>query len=191
MPAFLIPIAEGSPIPIDKPILFFGRHEDCDVALLTSRKVSRKHCVIAVVDDHFVIRDLGSMNGVKINQEVVRREGKFAVGDEVSIGDVAFRLEVLDALPKKKGGAVPAGPARPVVAEKPKLVPPKRLADKPVPHSRRDEKRPVVMESSEEVPLSSSKMNKLKRGSAKSSRPKRKKTDSGVIELDDVDLVDE
>ncbi len=41
--------------PARQPIVFFGRAPECDVVLLDSRKVSRKHCCIAQIDDHFVI----------------------------------------------------------------------------------------------------------------------------------------
>ena len=36
--------AMGPSVQIDKPILLFGRHEECDVQL-NSKKVSRRHCV--------------------------------------------------------------------------------------------------------------------------------------------------
>ena len=59
MPAHLLSLADGPSILIDKPILLFGRHEECDVQL-NSKKVSRRHCVLAQVNDYLVIRDLGS-----------------------------------------------------------------------------------------------------------------------------------
>ena len=42
MPAHLLSLADGPSILIDKPILLFGRHEECDVQL-NSKKVSRRH----------------------------------------------------------------------------------------------------------------------------------------------------
>jgi pSer/pThr/pTyr-binding forkhead associated (FHA) protein len=70
MPAHLLSLADGPSILIDKPILLFGRHEECDVQL-NSKKVSRRHCVLAQVSDYLVIRDLGSTNGVRINGQRV------------------------------------------------------------------------------------------------------------------------
>lgn len=90
MPAHLLSLTDGPSILIDKPILLFGRHTECDVQL-NSKKVSRRHCCIAQVNDYLVIRDLGSTNGVKINGRRVV-EGKLVPGDEVTIGN--FRYQV-------------------------------------------------------------------------------------------------
>jgi pSer/pThr/pTyr-binding forkhead associated (FHA) protein len=90
MPAHLLSLADGPSILIDKPILLFGRHEECDVQL-NSKKVSRRHCVLAQVDDYLVIRDLGSTNGVRINGERVA-EGKLRPGDELQIGNFKYQV---------------------------------------------------------------------------------------------------
>src|SRR5438093_63458 len=66
MPAHLLSLTDGPSILIDKPILLFGRHEECDVQL-NSKKVSRRHCCVAQVNDYLVVRDLGSTNGERIN----------------------------------------------------------------------------------------------------------------------------
>jgi pSer/pThr/pTyr-binding forkhead associated (FHA) protein len=90
MPAHLLSLADGPSILIDKPILLFGRHEECDVQL-NSKKVSRRHCVLAQVHDYLVIRDLGSTNGVRINGERVP-EGKLRPGDELQIGNFKYQV---------------------------------------------------------------------------------------------------
>ena len=92
MPLWLEPKAGGPPVPLDKAVLFFGRHPDCDVRLGDSPKVSRRHCCIAQVDDRWVVRDLGSMNGVTLNGTRVAREADLTVGDELLIGDFAFTV---------------------------------------------------------------------------------------------------
>ena len=104
MPMQLTPLEAGEPVVLDKAIMLFGRHPDCDVVLTSSRKVSRKHCCIAQIHDYFVIRDLGSMNGVRVNGEAAGRETKLRPGDEVHIGDIPFRLEAAaaDRRPAKK-----------------------------------------------------------------------------------------
>jgi pSer/pThr/pTyr-binding forkhead associated (FHA) protein len=102
MAAHLLSLADGPSIMLDKPILLFGRHEECDIQL-NSKKVSRRHCVLAQVEDYLVIRDLGSTNGVKINGERVC-EGKLRPGDEVQIGN--FRYQVCgDLLGRSKDSA--------------------------------------------------------------------------------------
>ena len=90
MPAMLLSLADGPSILLDKPILLFGRHAECDVQL-NSKKVSRRHCCLAQVNDYLVIRDLGSTNGVKINGQRVA-EGRLRAGDELTIGN--FRYQV-------------------------------------------------------------------------------------------------
>ena len=88
----LEPKAGGPTIPLDKAVLCFGRHPDCDVRLVGSPKVSRRHCCIAQVDDRWVLRDLGSMNGVQVNGTRVEREQDLVPGDELLVGDVAFAV---------------------------------------------------------------------------------------------------
>ena len=90
MPVHLLSLADGPSILLDKPILLFGRHQDCDVQL-HSKKVSRRHCCLAQVEDYLVIRDLGSTNGVKINGVRVI-EGRLIAGDELVLGN--FRYQV-------------------------------------------------------------------------------------------------
>ncbi len=93
MSAFLVPLDPGlCLIPLEKAIVLIGRQADCDVSLTHSRKVSRKHCCVAQVNDTFVVRDLGSTNGVFVNGSRVRKEAGLTLGDELAIGDVRFRL---------------------------------------------------------------------------------------------------
>ena len=180
----LIPLTGGPVIPIDKPILFFGRQPECDVILLNSRKVSRKHCCIAQIDDHLVVRDLGSMNGVRVNQKPVSRECRIAVGDEVYIGDVGYRLEL--RAPAKKPAPPPAKKGAAAVSFKPAA--PKAPVGKPV--RRVDPKflsqdLPVAIPDEEVDFAVEETQRKIKPG--KSKRPK----DEEVLELDDIDIVED
>ncbi len=90
MPQHLLSLTGGPSVLIDKPILLFGRHPDCDVQL-RSKKVSRRHCVVALVNDVLVVRDLASTNGVKVNGRRVA-EGPLRPGDELQVG--IFRYQV-------------------------------------------------------------------------------------------------
>ena len=90
MPVMLLSLSDGPSILLDKPILLFGRHAECDIQL-NSKKVSRRHCCLAQVNDYLVVRDLGSTNGVKINGQKVT-EGRVRAGDELEIGN--FRYQV-------------------------------------------------------------------------------------------------
>ncbi len=94
MPAFLVPVDPGHClIPLEKAIVLIGRQSDCDVSLTLSRKISRKHCCIAQVDDKYVVRDLGSTNGVFLNGTRIKKEATLSVGDDLMIGDVHFRVQ--------------------------------------------------------------------------------------------------
>lgn len=92
MAIYLVPVEGGRRVVIDKAVVFIGRHPDCDVVLNSSRKVSRKHCCIAQVNNSFFVRDLGSMNGVRINGKRVRRLSRIRLGDQLTVGNVTYRL---------------------------------------------------------------------------------------------------
>src|SRR5450755_224094 len=89
-PAQLVALSEGPNIVLDKPILLIGRHQECDIQI-PSRKISRRHCCIAQVDDYIVVRDLCSTNGIRINGIRVN-EGQLKSGDELTIGSFRYQI---------------------------------------------------------------------------------------------------
>ena len=93
MGAYLNPIGQGPIIAIDKAVVMVGRHPDCDVVLKCSRKVSRKHCCLVQVNDKYAVRDLGSMNGLRLNGKRVKRLSHLAFGDQLEIGDLIYQVE--------------------------------------------------------------------------------------------------
>jgi len=117
MSAFLVPIDPGlCLIPLEKAIVLIGRQADCDVSLTHSRKISRKHCCVAQVNNTFVVRDLGSTNGIFVNGVRIARESVLKLGDELAIGDVHFRLQA-DTQP-------PSTSKRPAEKKEKKKLPP-------------------------------------------------------------------
>jgi len=90
MPAQLVALNDGPNILIDKPILLLGRHPECDIQI-DSRKISRRHCCIAQVEDYLIVRDLDSTNGICINGVRVL-EGKLHPGDELTVGSTRYRV---------------------------------------------------------------------------------------------------
>src|SRR5947209_13529887 len=92
MPAQLLSLTDGPSLLLDKPVLLVGRHEECDIQL-NSRKVSRKHCVIAQVGETLIVRDLGSTNGIRVNGDRVEN-GRLRTGDELTIGNFRYRVHV-------------------------------------------------------------------------------------------------
>src|SRR5436305_6468930 len=112
MPAQLLALNEGPSILVDKPILLLGRDPECDIQL-DSRKISRRHCCIAQVNDYLVVRDLESTNGVRINGVRVV-EGQLHAGDELTIGNHRYRVtwdQTAGPPSRPRPHAVPDAPA--------------------------------------------------------------------------------
>lgn len=97
MPIHLEPLGEGPPIPLDRPIVFIGRHADCDIRI-DSKKISRRHCCIVQLHDKLVVRDLGSTNGIYFNGQRVE-EAVLAMQDEVQIANLRYQVIRADTTP--------------------------------------------------------------------------------------------
>src|SRR6187401_2494110 len=69
-----------------------GRHPNNSIQLL-DKIVSKEHCIIEQRGDHFVLRDLGSLNGTYINADRVRGEGLLKHGDEITLGTTRARFD--------------------------------------------------------------------------------------------------
>jgi predicted component of type VI protein secretion system len=107
MPAQLVALDSGPSILLDKPIVLLGRHPECDIQI-NSRKVSRRHCCIAQVNDYLVVRDLGSTNGIRINGVRII-EGRLNPGDELAIAHFRYKVSWEPA----PAAAVPPSSAQP------------------------------------------------------------------------------
>ena len=92
MVAVLHPTGPGSQIVIDRAVVLVGRSADCDAIIDFSSKISRMHCVFVQVDADYYVRDLGSMNGVRVNGARVEKAVRLTQGAEVAIGDVIFQF---------------------------------------------------------------------------------------------------
>jgi len=69
-----------------------GRHPDNDL-VLKDHRASRFHCVIEPQGaGKFLLRDLGSRNGTKLNDELVR-SAALAIGDVIQIGQARMLVE--------------------------------------------------------------------------------------------------
>lgn len=165
MPAQMVALTEGPNILLDKPILLFGRHPECDIQI-DSRKISRRHCCIAQVGDYLVIRDLGSTNGIRINGVRVI-EGRLRAGDELTIGSHRYQIRWDDLAISSSGrhGSIRA-PAKPGV-----LYPP---ASKPVPEDDLLEEcdEPVPLQEEEDVAVAKSNRRAVSADDAEDERPK-------------------
>jgi hypothetical protein len=68
-----------------------GRAPDCDCHLVEP-SVSRRHAQLRRVDDTWLLRDLGSSNGTRLNGLRVTEEIEVRPGDQLSLGGVRYRL---------------------------------------------------------------------------------------------------
>jgi Domain of unknown function (DUF1707)/FHA domain len=69
-----------------------GRTRDCDLCL-TDLSVSRMHALLVRREDGWVLSDLGSHNGTRVNGWLVREPVQVRPGDRVEFGSVAFIIQ--------------------------------------------------------------------------------------------------
>jgi two-component system, cell cycle response regulator len=95
----------GTPIPLERDRVVFGRALEADIRL-NDCKTSRMHAQITAEVDavsrvtRFRIKDLGSTNGTLVNGQVVR-ETVLNNGDKIIIGDHLFRFDLLDEIDRE------------------------------------------------------------------------------------------
>ena len=86
----LVPIGGGDPIPLLKDKLVVGRRPGCDI-VLRFPNVSSHHCELELIDGHWLVSDLESRNGTKINGERVARKWAYP-GDEIAFAKHKFEI---------------------------------------------------------------------------------------------------
>jgi len=69
-----------------------GRTRDCDLCL-TDLSVSRMHALLVRREDGWVLSDLGSHNGTRLNGWLVREPVPVHPGDRVEFGSMAFIIQ--------------------------------------------------------------------------------------------------
>ncbi|MBT8450892.1 MAG: GAF domain-containing protein [Deltaproteobacteria bacterium] len=72
-----------------------GRHPRNTHQVL-DRVVSKEHCHIELVDDAYVLKDLGSLNGTYINGERVDGQRSLEPGDEITIGSTRIIFDPVE-----------------------------------------------------------------------------------------------
>ncbi|MCI1914682.1 MAG: FHA domain-containing protein [Bifidobacteriaceae bacterium] len=80
--------SSGSRYLLDEDEVTVGRDTSADI-LLDDATVSRQHAVFHRVDNHYVIKDAGSLNGTYVNMERVD-SAELKSGDSIMIGK--FRM---------------------------------------------------------------------------------------------------
>src|SRR5215813_12923982 len=92
MARLILSTAEGQQAIDLRPVNSLGRHPNNSIQLL-DKIVSKEHCIIELRGDHYVLRDLGSLNGTFINNERVRGEAPLKHGDEIALGATRGRFD--------------------------------------------------------------------------------------------------
>ncbi|HUQ40851.1 MAG TPA: DUF3662 and FHA domain-containing protein [Acidimicrobiales bacterium] len=91
-PAFLV-LPDGHRVAIASEAVVIGRSGDCQVLLPeTDKAVSRRHAEVRREADGFVLEDLKSLNGTKVNGAGVR-QWALQPGDKITIGSTTLRFE--------------------------------------------------------------------------------------------------
>jgi hypothetical protein len=84
VPVLALPSGAGGPVVL-------GRARDCD-CVVAEPSVSRRHAELRREEDRWLLRDLGSRNGTRVNGVRVLEETEVRPGDRVSFGDARYRL---------------------------------------------------------------------------------------------------
>jgi len=85
--------------PLDAPVVTIGRSRSNDISLEDSR-VSRHHARIVRDARGFIIEDLNSRNGTRVDDRAVRDSATLSDGSVVRIGDSVFRFTMAPAAPQ-------------------------------------------------------------------------------------------
>ena len=90
MPRAWLELEASGVVDLAVPLLRIGRASDNDL-VLDHESVSRYHAQIRREDDAFLLADLGSTNGTRVNGQPVG-ERRLSPGDRIHVGAVAARF---------------------------------------------------------------------------------------------------
>jgi len=82
---------EGLEVPMDRERIVIGRGRDADLAV-AEPTISRQHAAIAWDGEGYVLEDLGSTNGTRVNGRKAKR-ARLLAGDEIELGRLQLRLQ--------------------------------------------------------------------------------------------------
>ena len=83
--------AAGERFPLNGP-LTIGRSAECDVNLAYDQFASVRHAQISVANDTITIEDLGSRNGVWVDDERIEVPTRVKRGDRIQVGETIFEV---------------------------------------------------------------------------------------------------
>ena len=91
----------------DKDVVI-GRQADCDL-VVSSPSTSRKHAKVHRRGARWLVSDLGSSHGTRVNGDPLEKDHILAIGDEVQVGEAVVRFEEGPAPVLAKGSASTLG----------------------------------------------------------------------------------
>lgn len=80
----------GKRVDIGATPMMVGRSHEADLQIQHA-SISRRHCTIWRVADGYRVRDLGSTNKTRVNEQVVE-EGRLGDGDHITIGETILKF---------------------------------------------------------------------------------------------------
>jgi pSer/pThr/pTyr-binding forkhead associated (FHA) protein len=118
--------------PLDAPVVTIGRSKSNDISLDDAR-VSRHHARIVRDEQGYLLEDLNSRNGTRVDDRAVRDSCVLADGALLQIGDATFRFEM-------------SAPARstPAPREAPRDIPREPVRGTPRQAPTQDDSTPVI-----------------------------------------------
>ena len=91
----------GQVIPIIGERFVIGRADDCNLKP-RSELISRYHCEIVLKDGVALVRDMGSKNGVFLNEEKISEQCELNNGDKLAIGPLEFFVHIIVEMKAQK-----------------------------------------------------------------------------------------
>src|SRR5207302_10058434 len=103
-------------LPRDRPCTLGRNHNN--TVVLQDEHASRWHAEIVYQDHHWYLRDLGTLNGTKLEGERIEQQAVLSHGQVIGIGNTRLRFS-LDADGKEGPMATVAVPSREIDAPPP------------------------------------------------------------------------
>jgi len=85
-------LEDGHRVPVTDQRVVIGRMSECEI-VLSDPNVSRRHAEVRRDTDEFVVVDLGSTNGTKVNGRGIKKAQQLSDGDEITVGTTRLRFE--------------------------------------------------------------------------------------------------
>lgn len=128
-------------------VVIIGRDEACDIPLPEASGVSRQHCSITATGTNFILKDLGSTNGIYADAVKLEKDTPLQEGVKYTIGDAEFQVMGLSLM------VAPTDPPTP--------APPQNKADSPAENKKEEKKEPRQESRTTTPKRKRSKKNKL------------------------------